>query len=245
MRRASVAALVVVVLSLAASLAWKISHGPANLAEARQTVAPRLQTEMAAGGLAFGQAIFVRVFKESRELELWTLSGNAFRLFKTYPICTYSGDLGPKLAEGDHQSPEGFYSVTPSQMNPNSRYHLSYNIGFPNEYDRAHGRTGSYLMIHGNRLSAGCYAMTNAGIEEIYLLAEAVFKSGQERFPVHIFPFRMTEENKARQTGSPWREYWDNLKQGYDLFENTKVPPEVSVKDRRYVFDLGAAGTSQ
>jgi murein L,D-transpeptidase YafK len=211
----------------------------------REQVTPRLQSEMTAAGFEFGQPIFIRVFKQSKELELWVRPGGAFELFKTYPICNYSGDLGPKLREGDRQSPEGFYFVTPAQMNPNSRYHLSFNLGFPNAYDLAHARTGSYLMIHGDCLSVGCFAMTDAGIEEIYLLAEAAFAKGQPFFRVQIFPFRMTEENLDQNAASPWREYWRNLKEGHDLFEQARVPPNVMVEGKRYVFDVERARAVQ
>ena len=135
-------------------------------------------------------------------------------------------------------SPEGFYYVTPAAMNPNSRFHLSLDIGYPNRYDRLHGRTGSAIMIHGNRVSIGCFAMTDAVIEKIYTIAHRAFESGQPFFRVHIFPFRMTAENLAKFADSPHRPFWDNLKEGYDLFEETKVDPNVEVERGRYVFDF-------
>lgn len=235
-RRVLLAALVLLGLSGAGFYLWRQSLGPADLAEVRSRVVPKLQAELAAKGLAYGDPIYIRIFKESRELEVWVRSGPSFSLFKTYPVCNYSGDLGPKLREGDGQSPEGFYFVTPSAMNPNSAYYLSFNLGFPNAYDRVRGRTGSYLMVHGNCVSVGCYAMTDAGIEEIYLMAEAAFAAGQPFFRVHAFPFRMTDANLARHAASPWRDYWNNLREGYDLFEQTGVPPNVAVKGQRYVF---------
>jgi len=159
-----------------------------------------------------------------------------FHLFRTYPICTFSGELGPKIQEGDDQSPEGFYFVTPIQLNPLSQFHLSFNLGFPNRYDRAHGRTGSFLMVHGNCVSIGCYAMTDPAIEEIYSLADAAFRNGQAFFRVHIFPFRMSEEKMAFYGTSQWLDYWENLKEGYDFFERTHKVPDVRVLNRRYIF---------
>lgn len=161
-----------------------------------------------------------------------------FELFKTYEICAFSGDLGPKQKKGDWQSPEGFYFVRDSQLNPFSKFHLSFNIGYPNNYDRAFGRTGSALMVHGDCVSAGCFAMTDKQVNEIYTLAEAALRNGQSYFKVHIFPFRMTEENMEKFQNSQWVYFWRNLKEGYDLFEKNNIPPETWVEDKRYVFNV-------
>jgi murein L,D-transpeptidase YafK len=147
-----------------------------------------------------------------------------------------SGGLGPKLRQGDRQAPEGFYYVAPANMNPNSRFHLSFNIGYPNAYDRALGRTGSAIMVHGSWFSTGCFAMTDIKIEEIYALADAALRNGQRFFRLHVFPFRMTTRNLQRHAGSEWAEFWENLKDGYDFFESTKVPPNVLVRGGKYVF---------
>lgn len=188
-----------------------------------------------------GAPVFIRIFKRSRELELWARSDSAYKLVKTYPICAFSGHLGPKLKEGDLQAPEGFYRVVRRALNPNSRFHLSFDLGYPNAYDRAHGRTGSYLMVHGNCVSIGCYAMTDKGIEEIYTLVKAALENGQLAVPVHIFPFRMTDANLARAARSRWIGFWRALKTGYDLFERTRQPPLVSIRNKAYVFP--GAGT--
>ena len=182
--------------------------------------------------------IFVRIFKEENELEVWkqTRSGR-YELLKTYDICAWSGKLGPKFKEGDRQAPEGFYTVTRGQMNPNSSYHLAFNIGFPNQYDRSHGRTGSHLMVHGDCSSRGCYAMEDAQIEEIYALAREAFRGGQSAFHVHAFPFRMTPENMARHADSEHLEFWEMLKTGSDHFEVTKQVPRVDVCGKQYVFN--------
>ena len=189
-------------------------------------------------GLSRGAPVFIRAFKKERELELFLRNEDTgkFKLFRTYPIVAASGKLGPKLAEGDRQVPEGFYFVPPNAMNPNSRYHLAFNIGFPNAYDRAHNRTGSYIMVHGSNASIGCLAMTDEKIEEIYRLCEAAHDEGQAYFRVHIFPFRMTEENMAAEKNSEWLPFWENLREGYDLFETNGVPPDATVKDLRYHF---------
>ena len=178
------------------------------------------------------------MFKESKELELWVQNEDRFVLFRTYPICRASGKLGPKQRIGDLQSPEGFYFVTPGQMNPASRFHLSFNLGYPNTYDRYYRRTGSALMVHGSCVSAGCYAMTNAGIEEIYAVADAALRNGQPFFRVHVFPFRMTVQSMGAHGDSDWRGFWENLKEGFDLFERTGRPPNVEIKNGRYVFEM-------
>ncbi len=211
--------------------------GSARLDDVRQKTTPELERELAAGGFRLGQPVFMRIFKESNELEVWIRKSGTFQLFKTYPICNYSGALGPKLKEGDKQSPEGFYSVGHNQLNPKSRFHLSFNLGFPNEYDRSHDRTGSFLMVHGKCVSIGCYAMTDRGIEEIYLMAEAALDDGQKFFRVQAFPFRMTDENMQRHAGSQWIDFWRNLKQGYDFFETHRRPPNVSVIGKVYSFE--------
>lgn len=152
-------------------------------------------------------------------------------------MCTWSGELGPKLREGDGQSPEGFYFITPASLNPNSSYHLSFNLGFPNAYDRANGRTGSFLMVHGDCVSIGCYAMTDDGIEEIYADVEAAFADGQSFIRVHIFPFEMTEEKMVQHIDNENHTFWINLKSGWDWFETNRTPPNVTVSEKVYQFE--------
>lgn len=200
-------------------------------------VRPSLEEALRGKGMRFGDPIFIRIYKETKQLELWVEKGDRFDLFRTYPICTFSGRLGPKLHTGDKQSPEGFYFVTPGRMNPNSRFHLSFNLGFPNAYDRAHDRTGSALMVHGACVSIGCYAMTNGGIDEIYALADAALRNGQPYFRVHVFPFEMTREAMERHRRSRWIGFWNNLKEGHDGFVRTGRPPNVEVRNGRYLFD--------
>jgi len=193
-------------------------------------------------GVKAGSPLFIRIFKQESELELWLHNGKRFVLFATYPMCYWSGSLGPKLREGDGQSPEGFYTVSKAQLNPNSRWHRSFNLGFPNGFDRSHGRTGSFLMVHGGCASIGCYAMTDAVVDEIWRLVTAALDNGQERFSVHVFPFRMTQKNMDWYADRRWNDYWRDLKMGHDLFERTRVPPRVAVCQKRYVARPGPTG---
>jgi murein L,D-transpeptidase YafK len=210
-------------------------HDRAAAAAAR--VRPLLEPSLTEKGLRLGDHVFIRIFKEERQLELWLREPNmkTYQLLKTWPVAAVSGVLGPKLAEGDRQAPEGFYTVASGALNPRSQFHLSFNLGFPNSYDRAHGRTGTFLMVHGSNLSAGCFAMTDAGIEEIYTLCAAALNNAQPSFPVHIFPFRMTPERLAAAAGHPSLPFWRNLQQGYDAFQATRIPPPISVADKRYL----------
>ncbi len=182
--------------------------------------------------------ILVRIFKEESELEVWKQDTTGhFQILKVYPICRWSGDLGPKVHEGDRQAPEGFYTITPELMNPNSNYYLAINTGFPNAFDKANDRHGAFLMIHGDCSSRGCYAMTDEQIGEIYSLARESFLGGQQSFQIQAYPFRMTPANMARHRTNPNMAFWKMIKQGNDHFEATRLEPKVDVCDRRYVFD--------
>ena len=214
--------------------------GPERAKAAAERVKPELEKALKEKGLHFGDPVFLRAFKEENVVELWVLKRETkkYELFRTWPVARQSGVLGPKQAEGDGQVPEGFYFVPPEGMKPDSTFHLAFNIGYPNEYDQAHGRNGTFIMIHGNQVSIGCLAMTDAKIEEIYTLCDAAHKGGQAYFRVHVFPFRMTAERmaKAETEGSEWLDFWKNLREGYDYFEREGRPPDVSVKDGRYEF---------
>lgn len=200
----------------------------------------RLKTDMAIKGLAMGTPIYIRAFKTEMEMELWGYDSysKSFKHFKTYPICKKSGVLGPKQKEGDLQTPEGFYDVTYGRMNPNSKYYLSFDIGYPNAYDRSLGRTGSALMIHGNCVSEGCLAMTDKNIGEIYIILEESFKNGSPIVPIHLFPFRMTEQNMALRKDSEWMPFWMDLKHGYDYFEKYHFPPVMTHQEGKYALNL-------
>lgn len=208
--------------------------------EAVARVAPSLVRELQSRSLSYGSPIFIRIFKEERELEVWLKEEDKFGLFRIYSVAAMSGQLGPKLREGDRQAPEGFYFVPPAHMNPRSRFHLSFNLGYPNAYDQVHGRTGSALMVHGGRVSIGCFAMTDPKIEEIYVLAEAALRNGQRFFRVHCFPFRMNGGNMKKHGGSQWYPFWTNLKDGHDFFEDSGLPPDVVVRNKKYSFRVAA-----
>jgi len=193
-----------------------------------------LEERLALLSAKVGDPLFIRIFKAESLLEVWIRSGTEYQHLKDYFICACSGYLGPKLQEGDRQAPEGFYKVKKYQLNPNSKFHLSFNLGFPNAYDRAHERTGSFLMVHGNCVSDGCYAMTDEKIEEIYTLVEGALQKGQEYVQVHAFPFRMTDANMALYGNSEWYDFWANLKEGYEYFELEKLPPHIKVENKQY-----------
>ena len=200
-------------------------------------VAPRLSEELSERSLLMGAPIYLRIFKEEHELELWVESAEGYQLFRNYPICDVSGIVGPKVRQGDWQAPEGFYQVSARWMNPNSNFHLSFNIGYPNRYDRALGRTGGNIMVHGGCESRGCFAMTDEAMEEIYVLAEAALRHSQRSFPVHVFPFRMTEDNMALNAHRRWVDFWQTLKPAHDWFEQHGHPPVVAVTRRGYRLD--------
>ena len=197
---------------------------------------------MSAKGTDAHEPVLIRTYKKEAELEIWKRrkSDGKYALLKTYPMCRWSGQLGPKVREGDRQVPEGFYAISPNQMNPNSNYYLSFNVGYPNAYDRALGRTGGMIMVHGDCSSAGCFSMTDNQIAEIYAIAREGFGGGQREIQLQSYPFRMTTENLAKHRLDPNMAFWKQLKQGSDHFEVTKLEPRVNVCGRRYVFDASA-----
>jgi murein L,D-transpeptidase YafK len=212
---------------------------------AKQPLSAKIVAEIEQKDMSKDSPILIRIFKEEAELEVWKKNREGrYALLKTYPICRWSGELGPKQREGDRQAPEGFYSITPGQMNPNSSYYLAFNMGYPNSFDRAHGRTGSQLMVHGDCSSRGCYAMTDEQMGEIYALARESFFGGQKSFQVQAFPFRMTPVNMARHRANPHLRFWRMLKQGYDHFEVTRLEPKIDVCEKRYVFNAESSEAS-
>jgi murein L,D-transpeptidase YafK len=201
----------------------------------------QLGERLAAKKMTMGSHMLIRVFKSSSELEVWMRTGDRYELFATYPICNWSGTLGPKMTEGDKQSPEGVYTVTSRQLHLIGRHPRSLNLGFPNALDRQMSRTGSYILIHGGCGSVGCFAMTNPVIEEVFSLASAALnKGGQDAVQVHVFPFRMTEERLKAYSLNEWYDFWRNLKDVSDSFERTHQPPRVTVCEGRYWVEDGA-----
>jgi murein L,D-transpeptidase YafK len=209
--------------------------------KAARPLSDKMVSEIKSKNMEMESPILVRIFKEESELEVWKQDREGrFALLKTYPICRWSGELGPKIKEGDRQAPEGFYNISPGQMNPNSQYYLSFDLGYPNAFDRAHGRTGAQLMVHGDCSSRGCYSMTDEQISEIYALGRDSFFGGQKSFQVQAYPFRMTPQNLAKHRNNPNIAFWKMLKKGNDHFEVTKLEPKVNVCEKHYVFDAEA-----
>jgi murein L,D-transpeptidase YafK len=209
--------------------------------KAMKSLSPEMVAALQTKNMPTESPMLVRLFKEEAELEVWKQdAAGRYELLKTYPICRWSGELGPKVREGDRQAPEGFYTITPAQMNPNSQFYLSFNMGYPNAYDKAWNRTGAHLMVHGDCSSRGCYAMTDDQIGEIYALARESFFGGQRAFQVQAFPFRFTPTNFARHRNNPNMPFWRMLKEGSDHFEVTRQEPKVDVCEKRYVFNADA-----
>ena len=233
------AALLSATVAATAALVGCNEHSVKDFApKANMPVPPALIKKMGSLGMARNAPIMARIFKEEGKVEIWKQKANGrYAMLADFDICKMSGQLGPKFIEGDRQAPEGFYVVRPGQMNPNSNYHLSFNIGYPNAYDRTHGRTGSNLMVHGGCSSSGCFSMTDNSVEVIYALARDAFKGGQTEFQIQSYPFRMTAQNMARYRNDPNYGFWRMLKEGNDHFEITKVPPKVDVCEKRYVFN--------
>jgi len=226
----------------AIALAGCETDGTTKSSRHLKPLSPQMLSLIEEKGMSKNSPILVRIFKQESELEIWKQDrAGRFALLKTYPMCRWSGELGPKIREGDRQAPEGFYTVTPGQMNPNSSYYLSFNLGYPNAFDRAHGRTGAHLMVHGDCTSAGCYSVSDEQIAEIYALGRESFFGGQRSFQVQAYPFRMTPTNMAKHRNNPNMPFWKNLKEGYDHFEVTRQEPKVDVCEKRYVFNARAS----
>lgn len=201
-------------------------------------ISAQMEALMAEKGMNSRQPILLRAYKKESELEVWKMTASGeYQLLKTFPMCRWSGQLGPKKTEGDRQVPEGFYAITPAQLNPNSSFYLSFNVGYPNTYDKQFGRTGSHIMVHGACSSRGCFSMTDEQIAEIYALTREAFGGGQKAVQLQSLPFRMTPDNLAKYRADENMPFWKNLKEGADHFEVTKREPQVNVCNRRYVFD--------
>ncbi|KRB62634.1 hypothetical protein ASE04_00160 [Rhizobium sp. Root708] len=202
----------------------------------------RILSEMSAKNMDRNSPIMIRIFKEEGALEIWKAkTDNRFDKIADYKICAWSGRLGPKVKQGDRQAPEGFYNLSRANLNPNSKYYLAINTGFPNRYDAVNGRNGTDLMIHGACSSSGCYSMTDEQVLQIYAFARDAFKGGQTSVQLQAFPFRMTAENMVKHRLNQNIEFWNMLKVGYDNFEVTKRPPDVNVCEKKYVFNQQTA----
>lgn len=232
------AGLVLAAAAVALSLASCSDYG-GTLPKHLRPLDRKTRTLVERKGMELRSPILIRIFKEEAKLEVWKqqrVTGR-YGFLKDYEICAWSGVLGPKIKEGDRQAPEGFYTIRPAQMNPDSNYYLAFNMGYPNEFDRSLGRTGSELMVHGACSSRGCYSMTDENIQEIYTLGRLAFQGGQRDFQVQAFPFRMTPVNLAKHRNDPNMPFWLMLKEGYDHFDLTGQPPKVDVCEHRYIFN--------
>src|SRR5215207_4564686 len=200
-------------------------------------IPPQTLALMAAKDMSANDPILMRAYKKESVLEVWKRRADGkYAQLKAFPICRWSGQLGPKIEQGDRQAPEGFYTVTPGQMNPNSANYLAFDTGYPNAYDSAHGRTGAHLMVHGGCSSSGCFAITDEAIADVYAIAREAFGGGQNGFQFQSYPFRMTPENLAKHREDPNISFWRNLKEGSDIFEVTREEPRVAVTNQRYDF---------
>ncbi|HEY8579296.1 MAG TPA: murein L,D-transpeptidase family protein, partial [Beijerinckiaceae bacterium] len=232
LRIAAVSALALAALT-ACQDPYELQSGRANRPIPAETLALMQQV-----GTTKQAPVLLRAYKKEAELEVWKMrSDGTYAHLKTYPMCRWSGQLGPKTREGDRQVPEGFYTITPGQMNPNSQYYLAFNVGYPNAYDKAHGYTGGAIMVHGACSSAGCFSMTDEQIAEIYAIAREAFSGGQRGIQMQSMPFRMTAENLAKHRLDPNMKFWREIKEGVDHFEVTKREPQVAFCGRRYVFN--------
>lgn len=240
------------VLALLAVLFWLPPNDPDSFAIVREQTARKaafrlkkplpgadlnatpLEERLSQRGFKPGAPIFLRIYKLTFELEVWMQKGDSYALFATYPICFFSGQLGPKIRIGDWQSPEGIYQIEARHMNPFSTHHRAFNFGFPNTYDKAHGRSGSLLEVHGGCSSIGCYAITNGAIDDLFRLATAAFQNGQQSFQVQALPFRLTTEAMVAHTHHPQAFFWDELKSVADVFDQTHRPPDIVVCGGHY-----------
>ncbi|MEO7212892.1 murein L,D-transpeptidase family protein [Mucilaginibacter sp.] len=204
--------------------------------DVRTTLWPRLQAELSERGFDSNYHIYLRIFKQTDQFEVWAKRGAKYALFKSYDICYFSGGLGTKTKQGDGKSPEGFYTITAKQLNPASNYHLAINIGYPNQLEQQKGYTGSAIMVHGHCASIGCYAMTDARIEEIYTLVYKALAAGQENISLDIFPFYMDDYHMQANASSPSLQFWRTMKPGYDLFEKNRIPAVARVVGKQYAF---------
>lgn len=228
---------------------WAALATPITAARAGEAAAKPLPSEtltfLQQKKIGEASPVYIRIFKEESELEVWKeRPGGRFILIKTYPICNWSGALGPKRAIGDLMAPEGFYGLGSNSLNPDSKFHLALNVGYPNALDKALGRTGDFIMVHGDCKSVGCFAMTDGLIEEIYAFVREAMANGQERVPVHIYPFRMSDSAMQRHASDAAYATWKPLKEAYDDFTKSRLVPRVAMCDKRYVinpvFDPGS-----
>jgi hypothetical protein len=200
----------------------------AALAQAEERLAPYF----AHGGIPYPpRSVALVALKSEARLELWADGGGGWKFVRSYLVRASSGGLGPKRRAGDHQVPEGVYGI--EALNPDSRYHLSMRIGYPNAFDRAHaaedGRTrlGGDIMIHGSNVSDGCLPVGDTAVEELFALAARV---GTENVRVIISPLDLRRVDArvawARATERPpW------LRELYGAIANALADFALPIRD--------------
>lgn len=202
-----------------------------------------IRKELQQHGLQLSQLnILLIAYKQEAELELWVKDKNskAYKLLKTFEVCSSSGDIGPKRRMGDNQVPEGFYYI--ERFNPASNFHLSLGISYPNKSDRIFSKgvhPGGDIFIHGNCVTIGCLPITDDKIRELYVYAVEASNNGQSRIPAYIFPARLNDKNfeSLKKENAALASFWTNLRQGYDIFQKKKEALDFSVApDGKYIF---------
>ena len=216
-----------------AKAASLIDKSPSSIAAVKEGL---LTEEFAARGLKLGSPVFLRVYKQSSKMEVWVAQGPRYALFKTYRICRWSGGLGPKMFEGDRQSPEGLYHITAEDLIVNPRWHRAMNINYPNRFDVVNGRGGSGILIHGKCGSVGCFAIQDNNVEEVYDAVRAALQNGQVSIPVLALPFSFATYAPAVEDTLRLNEFWSDLRRADILFNRDRVPPTAWVCDGRYYF---------
>jgi murein L,D-transpeptidase YafK len=241
-RWAATAAAVTLAALLSGCVGEEDSGSDGLVDRAYAPLSPQMLALMQAKGTSPDSPVLFRTYKKEAEFQVWKMrSDGRYALLRIYPMCRWSGQLGPKKKQGDRQVPEGFYAIYPSQMNPHSNYYLSFNVGYPNLYDRVHGYSGDSIMVHGICSSAGCFSMTNSEIGEIYTIARLAFAAGQPEIQMQSMPFHMTAENLAKYRLDPNIDFWRELKNGADNFEVTKREVAVGVCNMHYMFNARSA----
>lgn len=182
--------------------------------------------------------IYLIAYKKEKQLEIYVSNSTGkYTYFKTYQVCSQSGELGPKFMYGDNQTPEGFYSV--DRFNPSSNFLLSLGLNYPNKADKIRSKAknlGGDIFIHGSCVSIGCLAMTDKQIQEIYLLAVLAKNYGQKNIPVVIAPFKFdkitSQKFKKEKEYSKFKQYftlWGSIEKGINQFNKNNMPPQISI----------------
>lgn len=223
------------------------NNGPDRAQVAVARYREPVQRMFASKGVDFSQPVFMRAFKQDNVIELWAKDKrrSGYKLVKRYEVCNYSGALGPKTRSGDMQTPEGFYEVRAHNLKPQSQFHMSFNLGFPNAHDRSRGWAGTNIMVHGDCTSEGCFAMRDDPMEEIYTVASLNFEAGNGLFYFHSFPFRMTDKALEAQKDHPWHDFWASMQPGYEIFERQRLVPQISSQSGRYIAALPVDSDAQ